>query len=196
LGLFPIPTIKIAKIPFILSFEVMRMQEAVETVADLMKISATTAPKGKGEDFLEIKVLVGEEKDRVAEDMLKIADERNIPNFKRDGDNVKDSKVLFLLGLKTHKGAGLNCKACGFEDCSEFNSAKAKGDFTGPNCMIRLLDFGIALGSAVKTASIHNVDNRIMYRAGVSAVRLGVMESNTVMGIPLSVSSKSIFFDR
>lgn len=172
------------------------MQEAVETVANLMAISATTAPKGKGEDFLEIKILIGDEKDRVAEDMIKISEERSIPNFKRDGDNVKDSQALFLLGLKDHKGAGLNCKACGFEGCNEFNSAKVKGDFTGPNCMIRLLDLGIALGSAVKTASIHNVDNRIMYRAGVSAVRLGLMESNIVMGIPLSASSKSIFFDR
>ena len=45
----------------------------------------------------------------------------------------------------------------------------AQIDFKGPNCMLRLLDLGIALGSAVKTAQIHNVDNRIMYRAGVAA---------------------------
>ncbi len=172
------------------------MQDAVETVAKLMVLSATTAPKGKGEDFLEIKVLVGEEKDKVAEDMNKIAEERNIPNFKRDGDNVRDSQALLLIGLKAHKGAGLNCSACGFESCSEFDAAKVEGDFLGPNCAIRLLDMGIALGSAVKTASIHNVDNRIMYRAGVSALRLKIMESNYVMGIPLSVSGKSIFFDR
>jgi uncharacterized ferredoxin-like protein len=172
------------------------MQEAVETVAKLMAISATTAPKGKGEDFLELKVLVGEEKERVAEDMIKIADERNIPNFKRDGDNVMDSQALFLIGLRAHKGAGLNCSACGFESCNEFDTAKVEGDFIGPNCAIRLLDMGIALGSAVKTASIHNVDNRIMYRAGVSARRLNIMESNYVMGIPLSASGKSIFFDR
>ncbi|UCF07167.1 MAG: hypothetical protein JSW28_05790 [Thermoplasmata archaeon] len=172
------------------------MQEAVDTVAHLMAIAATTAPKGKGEDFLELKVLVGEDKDNIAEDMIKIAGERGIPNFKRDGDNVRDSQAILLIGLKDHKGAGLNCKACGFEGCKEFDAAKAEGDFSGPNCSIRLLDLGIALGSAVKTASIHNVDNRIMYRAGVSAVRLGIMQSNIVMGVPLSVSSKSIFFDR
>lgn len=172
------------------------MQDAVTTVADLMALSALTAPKGKGEDFLEIKVLVGKDKDRIAEDMVTIANERNIPNFKRDGDNVRDSQALLLIGLKEHTGAGLNCMACGYETCSDFNAATLKGDFTGPNCSIRLLDMGIALGSAVKTASIHNVDNRIMYRAGVSALRLGLMESNTVMGIPLSASSKSIFFDR
>ena len=165
------------------------MQEAVKTVADLMALSALTAPKGKGEDFLEIKVLVGEDKDKIAEDMITIANERNIPNFKRDGDNVRDSQALVLIGLKGHEGAGLKCMACGYESCSDFNKAKLEGDFTGPNCSIRLLDMGIALGSAVKTASTHNVDNRIMYRAGVSALRLGLMESNTVMGIPLSASS-------
>jgi uncharacterized ferredoxin-like protein len=182
--------------PFFIVIQVINMEEAVKTVADLMALSAITAPKGKGEDFLEIKILIGEDKDRIAQDMIAISQERDIPNFKRDGDNVKESQALMLIGLKEHKGAGLNCKACGYESCSEFNKAQSKGDFAGPNCSIRLLDMGIALGSAVKTASIHNVDNRIMYRAGVSALRLGLMESNTVMGIPLSVTSKSIFFDR
>lgn len=182
--------------PFNSGFQVIDMQDAVKTVADLMALSALTAPKGKGEDFLEIKVLVGEDKDKIAEDMNTIAKERNIPNFKRDGDNVRDSQALLLIGLKEHKGAGLNCMACGYETCSDFDAATLTGDFTGPNCSIRLLDMGIALGSAVKTASTHNIDNRIMYRAGVSALRLGLMESNTVMGVPLSASSKSIFFDR
>ena len=62
--------------------------------------------------------------------------------------------------------------------------------------MLRLLDLGIALGSAAKTAQINNVDNRIMYRVGVAAKNAGIMESNVIMGIPLSVSSKSIYYDR
>jgi len=49
----------------------------------------------------------------------------------------------------------------------------------------------------VKTAQLHNVDNRIMYRVGVAARNLGLMpESLVVMGIPLGVSAKSIYFDR
>lgn len=172
------------------------MQEAVETVANLMAISAKTAPKGKGEDFLDIMVLVGEKKDMIAEEMLKIARERELPNFKRDGDNVKDSQALLLIGLKDHESAGLDCQACGFDGCAQFDSVDITGDFKGPNCAIRLLDMGIALGSAVKTASFHNVDNRIMYRVGVAVRRLGIMDSNLVIGVPLSVSGKSIFFDR
>ncbi len=59
-----------------------------------------------------------------------------------------------------------------------------------------MIDLGIALGSAVKTASIHNVDNRIMYRAEVVARKLGMIEGEVVVGIPLSVTGKSPFFDR
>jgi uncharacterized ferredoxin-like protein len=55
---------------------------------------------------------------------------------------------------------------------------------------------GIALGSAVKTASLLNVDNRIMYRAGAVAREMGLIDADVVMGIPLSATGKSIYFDR
>jgi uncharacterized ferredoxin-like protein len=54
----------------------------------------------------------------------------------------------------------------------------------------------IALGSAVKVAGMMNVDNRIMYRAGFMARQLELIDADFVMGIPLSVTGKSIFFDR
>lgn len=60
-----------------------------------------------------------------------------------------------------------------------------------------MTDLGIAVGSAVKTASIHNVDNRVMYTAGVGALSLGWMEGcGVAYGIPLRASGKNIFFDR
>ncbi len=55
---------------------------------------------------------------------------------------------------------------------------------------------GIALGSAVKTASMLNVDNRIMYRVGAVARAMDLVDWDFVMGIPLSVTGKSIYFDR
>ncbi len=55
---------------------------------------------------------------------------------------------------------------------------------------------GIALGSAVETASLLNIDNRIMYRSGVVARGMNLVDWDFVMGIPLSVSGKNIFFDR
>jgi uncharacterized ferredoxin-like protein len=41
-----------------------------------------------------------------------------------------------------------------------------------------------------------NVDNRIMYRAGVVARKMGLIDADIVMGIPLSATGKNIYFDR
>ena len=45
-------------------------------------------------------------------------------------------------------------------------------------------------------ASLMNVDSRIMYRVGAVARDLKFVDWDFVMGIPLSVSGKSIYFDR
>jgi len=174
----------------------MSLKGTVGFVADLMEVSARTAPKGLGQDFIEIKVCTDEERVMIGNEMLKMAKDLNKPGFERDGNNVLNATGLVLIGLLPHKGAGLNCQACGHKDCASFNSAKSSGDFDGPNCAVRLLDLGIALGSAAKTASELNVDNRIMYRIGVPAKKLGMMRSNIVHGIPLSATGKNIFFDR
>ena len=172
------------------------MDKGTEIVAELMKVAAITAPKAVCEDFIEVKIATEQEMSQIAADMVKIGEEKGIANWDRDAKGVEKSNGLVLIGVLEHQGIGLNCGACGFNSCAEFNEASAKIDFAGPNCMLRLLDLGIALGSAAKTAQIHNVDNRIMYRIGVSARRLGIMKSNVVMGIPLSVSAKNIFVDR
>ncbi len=172
------------------------MDKGTEIVAELMKVAAITAPKAVGQDFIEIKIATDQEMSQIAQDMVKIGEEKGIPNWGRDAKGVEKANGLVIIGVLEHQGIGLNCGACGFASCAEFNEASGKVDFAGPNCMLRLLDLGIALGSAVKTAQIHNVDNRIMYRIGVSARRLGLMKSNVVMGIPLSVGAKNIFVDR
>ncbi|HIQ02925.1 MAG TPA: ferredoxin, partial [Desulfurococcales archaeon] len=64
------------------------------------------------------------------------------------------------------------------------------------NLVMALLNLGIALGSAVKTAGIHNVDNRIMYTIGYAAQRKGLMKADIIIGIPLSAKGKNIYFDR
>jgi len=165
-------------------------------VARLMELSARTAPKAVGKDFIEVKILTGSEKDSVGKEMIKIGEERDKAGFKRDGQNVIDSGVLILIGLLKHPGIGIDCKACGFESCKEFNSKSVDGDLHGPNCVHRMADLGIAVGSAAKTASMNNADNRIMERAGLAAKRLRIVESNVVYGIPLSATGKSIFYDR
>jgi uncharacterized ferredoxin-like protein len=170
--------------------------DALSIVAKLMELSARTAPKAMGQDFIEIGILTGEQKNSLGREMLKVSEERKSPGFKRDGQNILDSPIVILIGLLEHPGLGINCSACGFESCRAMEAARTQGDFLGPNCAHRLADLGIAVGSAVKTAGLHNADNRVMERAGLAARRMGVIKSNIAYGIPLSASGKSIFFDR
>jgi len=174
-------------------------KEAILHAAKFMLVSARTAPKTGGVDDILTAIVYGEEKEKIAEEMEKIAEERQISGFTRDAKNVHDSDVVVLIGVRGTKSFGLNCGGCGYKSCKEFeNAAKKLGqDFFGPNCIFKLLDLGIALGSAVKTASMLNVDNRIMYRVGVAAKRLGMLpEASVIMGVPLSAKGKSIYFDR
>lgn len=174
---------------------IMSLKESVKLVAGLMEIAARTAPKAVGQDFIEVKVLTDEEKNAIGNELIAMSNEKG-PGFARDGQNVLDADALVLIGLLPHKGIGLNCGACGCDSCAEFNEHHTKIEFDGPNCSIRMLDLGIALGSAAKVAADLNVDNRIIYRVGVAAKRLGIGSANISHGIPLSATGKNIFFDR
>ncbi|MDW7675453.1 MAG: DUF2148 domain-containing protein [Bacillota bacterium] len=171
------------------------MKDTMKMVADLMALAARTAPKAAGKDFVTTKVIVGEELNKIADDLIEYGKETGKKNFDRDGENVRNSDAMLLIGLKDPAVAGLNCGACGFNKCSELELRKGI-EFDGPICAWRNMDLGIAIGSAVKTASIHNADNRIMYRVGVSVRRMGIVEDQLVVGIPISATGKNIFFDR
>ena len=68
----------------------------------------------------------------------------------------------------------------------------------GATCIFPAHDLGIAVGSAAGIAAHHHVDNRVMFSAGVAALRLGLMGEGVkiAFGLPLSVTGKSPFFDR
>ena len=166
-------------------------KDAILQVADLMAAAALTAPKGSGKDTIRVAVVTGEEKDRIRDKMLAMAENFNMPNFARDAGNVDNSTAVVLIGcVGTHFGMS-NCGICGFETCGDCRMA-------GARCVITVSDLGIAVGSAVSVAADHRIDNRVMYTAGRAALKLGLMTDDTAIcyGIPLSVSNKSIFFDR
>ncbi|PMB74674.1 hypothetical protein C0195_01765 [Candidatus Bathyarchaeota archaeon] len=174
-------------------------REGLLEAARLMMIAARTAPKTAGIDDVLTCIIYDKEKDAIAEMMEKIAEERKIEGFKRDAKNVRDSEAVILVGVRGNKSVGLNCGACGDKNCEEFDEEEKKlgQDFYGPNCVFKVLDLGIALGSAVKMAGILNVDNRIMYRIGTAALRLKLLpEATVIMGIPISAKGKNIYFDR
>jgi uncharacterized ferredoxin-like protein len=175
--------------------------EAVKTVAGLMALAARTAPKAVGIDSLVIEIAGAKDQAKIAKTMIEIADETGMRFFQINGEQVKASDTLLLIGVSGQKALGLNCGGCGYPSCAEMMKAckaeaSRKADYPGPNCVLKVTDLGIAVGSAVKTAAIHNVDNRIMYSAGVAAMRLGILKGCSVAyGIPLKSSGKNIFFD-
>ncbi len=174
-------------------------REAILEAAKLMLIAARTAPKTAGKDDILTLIVYGEEKDDIANKMEEIAEQRKIEVFQRDAKNVRDSEAVILIGVRGSKSVGLNCGACGYANCEKFEEAEKKlgEDFVGPTCLFKALDLGIALGSAAKTASMLNVDNRIMYRVGTAASKLKILaEATVIMGIPISAKGKSIYFDR
>jgi uncharacterized ferredoxin-like protein len=180
-------------------------QKAVATVAGLMALAARTAPKGKGIDTIEIHVLAKKDIKKLATRLESLGNERDIGFFLRDAKNLAASDGCVLIGCRGREAAGINCGGCGYATCADFSKAAKKkagaamqAPFDGPNCVLRMTDLGIAIGSAVKTAQIHNVDNRVLYSGGVAARDLGLLgrECTVVYAIPLSATGKNIFFDR
>ena len=171
--------------------------KGTDLVAELMVISAITAPKGKGENYLQTKIIKGPGVKRLAKAMLSFGEKIKKKDFDRDSKSVMNSEAVVLIGLKSAQPIGLNCGACAFPSCADLLREKPVNlEFKGPTCAVRILDMGIALGSAAKTASLLNVDNRIIYRIGAVARDMNLVDWDFVMGIPLSVTGKSLYFDR
>lgn len=176
--------------------------KAVEIIAELMALSARTAPKARGTDSIVVKVVAGEDLKNLVGEVRRIGEAKGFKPFLRDAGNMEQSDACVLIGSQGENVVGLDCAACGYPTCQEMLEAQKdlvgqNKPFHGPNCAIRMTDLGIALGSAAKTASIHNVDNRIMFSAGVGALALGWLNGcNVAYGIPLNAAGKSIYFDR
>jgi uncharacterized ferredoxin-like protein len=168
-----------------------------------MALAARTAPKGKGVDIILVRILKDPERKKLADRLAELGNKRGIGFFLRDAKNITAADGCILIGARGRTAVGLDCGACGYETCASMIAAcapqkKSLLPFAGPNCIIRMTDLGIALGSAVKTAQIHNVDNRIMYSGGVAARDLGLFDEDCTVAyaIPLSATGKNIFFDR
>lgn len=189
----------------------MSEKAAVIEAARIIGISIRSAPKSAGADDILYKILSDSQKSDLVLELKKVADllikENSDQRIKKaveldwhsDTDALERSDCVIVIGVRGKKPLGFNCGGCGFKGCQEFLAARPPQTIfmPGPFCMFKLLDLGIALSSAAKTASTLNIDNRIMYRAGLAAYRLGLLEDcNPVIGLPLSASGKNIFFDR
>lgn len=166
--------------------------KAVLETAARMCAAARTAPKARGVDRIETLVLTGEDKDRLADKMDEIFEATGEANafFKRDAGNIRNSEAIVMIGTKKAATGLTYCGFCGFGDCG--NCAKSGG-----SCAFDYINLGIALCSAAVIAQQDFVDNRIMFTIGKAWMDLNQNEDNMVwLGIPLSVTGKSKYFDR
>lgn len=166
-------------------------RDAILSVAKLMATAARTAPKGMGIDNIETLILEGDDKDELIGELNKIHEETGEDFYRRDGENVRSSVCVLLIGVKNSPVQLTNCGNCGFKDCAEMTGA-------GANCAFNITDLGIAVGSAVSVAADHRVDNRVFFSGGRAATRLGLMPKNVRVcyAIPLSAHGKSVYHDR
>ena len=167
------------------------IENTVLQVGKQMLTAAVTAPKAHGDDHIEVFLLTGEDKATLAGHMRDIFEETGAEFFKRDAANVDASVCVLILAAKTEPILLDNCGFCGFENCGELMAA-------GGNCAINVSDLGIAVGSAVSIAADNRIDSRVMFSAGQAALRMDFLDPSdrVCYGIPLSATTKSIFFDR
>ena len=177
-------------------FEEAIRKSSVKDVAAKMMLAARTAPKGRGVDNVVIATVDGEAITAIAAAMREFADVNSetpmAASFLRDAKNIEAAEAIFLIGTKIKPLGITACGLCGFVSC--------QGKLVHPSapCAFNTGDLGIAIGSAISVAMDHRVDNRIMFTVGKVVVKLGLLgdEVKICYGIPLSVSSKNVFFDR
>ena len=171
----------------------MESRAVLDTAAKICA-AARTAPKTRGMDGLVTCVLTGEDKSQLAAQMRKLADELDYAFFNRDADNVDASDAVALFGMEeVRRGLDAGCQYCHFESCADCTEKDGL-------CAWDAIDIGIAIGagSAAAAAADARVDSRVMFSVGRAAKSLGLLgeKASLVLGLPLSISGKSPFFDR
>lgn len=185
--------------------------DTVRQVAKLMAAAAITAPKSGGQLFLAGKHLFietvivddGETLTQLAAWMRARGKERREAIWFRDADAAEAIDAILFVGLRNWYPPNYDCGACGYATCAEFMRAtkqlRADSDeleFAGPQCNLRDIDLGIAVGSAAKTAAIHSIDARCQTRIAVAARKLDVIKADIAVALSLSLTHKAIAFDR
>lgn len=161
---------------------------AVIEAAKQMMIAARTAPKAKGCDIIEIKLVTNDDIYALSKALRQLGEERERAGMVRDANNILAAEAVLLIGSR-ELPMGLNCGYCGYDTCD----ARANG----VPCAMNTIDVGIAVGSACAIAADLRLDTRVMYSVGYAALKLGWLPNcNYIIGIPVSAGSKNPFFDR
>jgi uncharacterized ferredoxin-like protein len=175
-------------------------KEAIRNAAAIMAASARTAPKAGGIDYIKTAIVDGDDILKLAAAMEEKAGEHVPPMshaFTREAEILRKCSAVLLIGITGLPKIEIDCGACGYKTCQELVAARTREgkDFSGPNCLHTTIDLGVALGSAVKVASILNIDNRVQYTVGAAAKKLRLLDADMIIGVPLSVTGKNPCFD-
>jgi len=166
-------------------------QQAALQVASLMAAAARTAPKTRGIDNIRV-VAIDDvaSKQRLASKMRALAQSENRPSFDRDANCVDLSSAVLVIGVESNP-AGLNCGYCGHGNCTEIEK-------TDGVCTFNSIDLGIAASSAASVAADSRVDTRLMFSVGRAGLAMDLFGNKVklALGIPVSITGKSPFFDR
>ena len=193
-----------------LTYEDVR-KETVQQVAKLMVAAAITAPKSGGQLLIRgarlfIETVIVDDKNTLlslATWMRARGRERREAIWFRDAQVAENLDCVLFVGLKDWYPPVYDCGACGYATCAEFLEAtkdlrdsSEPFEFKGPQCNLRDIDLGIAVGSAAKTASMNNVDCRCQTRIAVAARKTGLIDADVAVALSLSLTHKNQGVDR
>ncbi|MBI5446578.1 MAG: hypothetical protein HY900_35845 [Deltaproteobacteria bacterium] len=109
---------------------------------------------------------------------------------------------VLLIGADLTRPVGWDCGGCGFPDCGEF-AAYVRGHrgqgtmVSGPSCLWRVVDLGIAADFACACAAMHRAEARIQFTMGAISAMLGHLAGcSCALGLPVGPVGKDHWFDR
>jgi uncharacterized ferredoxin-like protein len=193
-----------------IGYEELRLEAVLQT-ARAMAGAAITAPKSGGMLFVQgspmfMETVILHDRDTLKQLsgwMRARGKERRETIWFRDADVAERVDAVLFVGLSGWYPPNYDCGACGYATCAEFLNAtkdlrkqSEELEFIGPQCNLRDIDLGIAVGSAAKTAALLSVDCRCQTRIAVAARKLGVIKSDVAVALSLSLTHKSVGFDR
>jgi uncharacterized ferredoxin-like protein len=184
--------------------------DLLRTVAGLCAAAAVTAPKSGGQLFrrgkpLFIETVFVDDHELILQFagwMKRRGSERRQAIWMRDAGFAERLDGVLFIGVKDWYPPIYDCGACGYATCAEFVEATRQRrvdseafEFSGPQCNLRDIDLGIAVGSAAKAASLYNVDTRCQTRIAVAARKLGLIKAEIAVALSMTVTHKNPGFD-
>ena len=129
--------------------------DSTEIVAQLMAVAAVTAPKTKGENFVQVKILQGEPVQQLARAMAELRGRIPEKGFRSGRAERSEFRGCGTDRLEGRYHLRIELRGMRIQPVRRgglVGQAPVDVEFHGPVCAYRLLDMGIALGSAVKVA--------------------------------------------